>query len=119
MSESTITITATFPDSSTAQKIENIMNELAEVDDMSFEEFLESKELTKGMTFCDSWWVPVQIKRNDKVLHLELIGSPSGYLEEDPDRIDDSIEWLKLFGAKNITGKLLISPGSDVEVVEF
>ena len=119
MSQSTITITATFADSEIAKEIEAIMNDLSLADGMPLHEFLESRELAKGMQFYDSWWVPEKIKRNESVLHLQLTGSPSGYCEEEPDRDDDIVEWLRLYGVKEITGKLVIDGGGDVDVIEF
>jgi hypothetical protein len=123
MSESNITIAATFPDIKEARKVEAIMNDLYELtkkEDMPFHEYLESKELTKGMSFPEpSWWIPEKVERKENVLNLKLIGSPSGYCEEEPEREDDVIVWLRLCGAENITGELVISGGGDVEVVQL
>lgn len=123
MSESNITLAATFPDIIMAKEVEAIMqdlNEITQTEDMPFHQYLESKDLTKGMSFCEpSWWLPEQVERKEKVLKLKLIGSPSGYCEEEPEREDDVVIWLRLCGAESITGELVIDSGGDVEVVQL
>ena len=124
MSESNITIAAKFIDFDSAQKIETIMQDalqkiteaLNNGEDTALHEYLDSKNLCHGMYF-DSWWIPESVERNDNVLHLKLIGSPSGWSEEQEE--DDMVVWLKKCGAESISGELVIDGGGDVEVQQL
>ena len=124
MSESIITIAAKFKDSGSAQEVESIMQEALQKiteafnngEDTALHEYLDSKNLSKGMYF-DSWWIPQSVERSDNTLHLKLLGSPSGWSEEQEE--DDMVVWLKKCGAESITGELVIDGGGDVEVQQL
>ena len=119
MSESTLSLQVSFLEAEIAQKLENLLHDMSSQSGTPLHEYAYANDLTLGMDFFDSWWLVDKIERNGKHLSIEFIGSPSGYNEENPNRRDDAIEWLSLFGTSKITGKLVLDTGADVEVIEF
>ncbi len=114
MSESRATLTVKFPSINEANNIENILRDMEQHNDMSFDEYIISKNLSSDMTFCDSYWFIDKLQRTENILNVQIIGSPSGYCEEEPEREDDFVIWLKLNGAIDISGEFVIDSGGDV-----
>jgi hypothetical protein len=117
MSESSITIKAKFKDLVSATNIETLLNEAISNINANFEsgtelflhDYLQQKNQTMGLDF-DSYWLPQIVTRENKVLSIKLIGSPSDSEEQ------DIITWLKSVGANDISGELVVDAGGDVEV---
>lgn len=120
MSESEVKIRAEFPTETLAKQVESVFVELVDQDGTPFHEFIQSKGITKGIKFYDpSWWLPQKVEREGNIVRLELVGSPSGYCDEEPDREDDVLVWLRTCGAEKISGEMIIDCGGDVEVLEI
>ena len=112
MSESTISITASFDTIESAELIYNLISEgekiISEASESGEGVFIHNylKEIgkTMGIKF-ESWWIPIKIMTYGSTLEMRLIGSPSGTKEQ------DIVTWLKLSGAKDVSSELLAHGG--------
>ena len=112
MSESTISIIASFDNIESAELIYNLISEGEKtISDASesgegifIHNFLEDIGKTMGIKF-ESWWIPIKIITYGSTLEMRLIGSPSGTKEQ------DIVAWLKLSGAKDVSFELLVHSG--------
>jgi hypothetical protein len=118
MSESEIEFIAVFPSAELAEKTRDILEqayqkmEESEDSEYALQDALYEMDANKGIHF-DSLWFIAKIELDDKNLYVELMGSPSGTMEE------DIITWIKLNGAEKVSGKAIFDGGGDVDTVEF
>ena len=117
MSESEIKISAKFEDVEVSTNVERVLNDAQEKinnadEELFVHDYLNEIDRMQGINF-DSWWYPQLIERNEAILNLEFVGSPSGTEEQ------DIVTWLKREGAVTISGELIADGGGDVEVYQL
>ena len=111
MSECEIKIKVKFEDDAKASDfvtlVKSAKKHIESNSDTALHEYLQSINKTHDIEF-DSWWIPTSINRRKSSVTLDMIGTPSGTIEQ------DIVTWIKKEGGKNISGGMSGEPGSQV-----